>query len=353
MARSKPAPPHQAHDRLFKLVCSTPDAALAVVRHALGPAGALVDEIDPGSFQPAPPNEVDAFLGEDWRDFVFSCRLRGREALIFFLVEHQRQVDPNMPLRAFEQVSAFWNGRRLRAPDQPLPLALAVLVHQGDRPWTGPLSIAEMLDAPPELLQRLGSLVPGLRLALLDLGARTPRAVSTLEAPPLVRVAFTLMRVVAIPGLEPQVLLGVLRVDLAVPLREIVRGPEGPGLLRRVVRYTLSKVERLDAGQLRDTISEAVGPEGGEVVMSTAQELIDQGVEKGRREGALGLLRSQLKEKFKLTSLPEEVERSLARASERQLDAWGKRVLGARKLADVFGQGTPRQKRPAAGRKKR
>ena len=263
-----------------------------------------------------------------------------------------------MPLRAFEYVHAFWAGRRLRAPGQPLPLALAIVVHQGDGPWTGPLSLADMLGAPPELVARLGSLVPGLRLALLDLGARTPRAVSTLEAPPVVRVAFTLMRVVAIPGLEPARLLEVVRMELAAPLREVMALPEGAALLRRFVRYTLSKVERLHAGQLQDTISEVVGPEAGEVVMSTAQELIDQGVEqgleKGLREGALKLLKAQLKEKLKLSALPADVEQRLAGASDRQLETWGKRVLGAKKLADVFSPDPPKpSKRTGSGRKKR
>lgn len=95
--------------------------------------------------------------------------------------------------------------------------------------------------------------------------------------------------------------------------------------------------------------------------MSTAQELIDQGVEqglekgleRGLREGALRLLRSLLKEKFKLTSLPEDVDHRLSEATDQQLEVWGKRVLGAKRLGDVFGPGTPRQKRPGSGRKKR
>lgn len=82
--------------------------------------------------------------------------------------------------------------------------------------------------------------------------------------------------------------------------------------------------------------------------MSTAQELIDQGVQ----EGALNLLKALLKEKFRLATLPPDVEERLAEASPRQLQAWGTRVLGAKKLADVFGQTSRPQKRPGSGRKK-
>ncbi|MBX3466406.1 MAG: hypothetical protein KF878_05845 [Planctomycetes bacterium] len=82
--------------------------------------------------------------------------------------------------------------------------------------------------------------------------------------------------------------------------------------------------------------------------MSTAQELIDQGVAKGL-ESTRRLLRGQLEEKF--GPLPADVQARLARASARQLEGWGRKVLRARKLADVFGQATPRgTKRPGSGR---
>ncbi|MCO5165391.1 MAG: hypothetical protein M9894_03360 [Planctomycetes bacterium] len=93
----------------------------------------------------------------------------------------------------------------------------------------------------------------------------------------------------------------------------------------------------------------------GEVVMSTAQELTDQGAAKGIAQGletTRRLLRGQLEEKF--APLPADVQERLARASARQLEGWGREVLRARKLADVFGQATPRgTKRSGAGRRKR
>lgn len=344
--------PRQAHDHLFKLVCGTPDAALAVVRVALGPHGGIVDEVEPGSFQPAPPNEIDEFLGEDFRDLVFSCRVRGRETLIFFLVEHQRRQLRDMPLRGYDYVRAFWRGRRARAPGAPLPPALAIVVHQGDRPWSGPLSIADMIDAPPGLLERLGDHVPGLRLALLDLGDRSPAAVAALDAPALVRVAFTLMRVVVIPGVAPRQVLDVVRVELAVSLRELMQQPGGADVLARVVRYTLSQVTDLDRDDLRDAFGEAVGPEAGEVVMSTYDDLIEQGRQLGLEQGlesARKTLRVQLEQKF--GPLSDELLERVRTASARQLEAWGRRVFPAKKVGDVFDRpASRRSKRPRGGR---
>lgn len=346
--------PRQAHDRLFKLVCSTPDAALAVVRAALGERAAIVDEVDPGSFQPAPPNEVDELLGEDFRDLVFSCRLRGRETLIFFLVEHSRRPPPDMPLRSYDYVRAFWRGRRLRAPGEPLPPALAIVVHQGERPWSGPLSIADLIDAPPGLLEQIGDHVPGLRLALLDLGDRSPAAVAALEAPALVRVAFTLMRMASISGVEPAQVLEVVRVDLALSLRELMQRPGGASVLATVVRYTLAKVSGLEADDLRSAVSEAVSPEAGEVVMNTAQKLFEQGREEGlaiARKAVLNLLEALFGD------LSDEVEERIQKASPDQLEAWSLRASQAKRLSDVFGpsasSGTKRRAKRSGGGRER
>ena len=165
MARTR----RKDHDHLFKLACSAPDAALAVVRAGLSESVAV--GIDPDSMRVEPVNFVAGEpLAEDERDLVLSCRLCGRPALVYVLIEHQRTVDPSMPLRIATYVQRMWDWWRLEHPGEGLPLVLPVVVHQGPGAWTGPRSIADMLDADADALAQAGPFMPGLRLALLDLG---------------------------------------------------------------------------------------------------------------------------------------------------------------------------------------
>jgi hypothetical protein len=332
----------QEHDHLFKLACSAPDAALAVVRAAL--SDTVARAIDPGSLRLEQPNVVGGEpLAEDVRDVVLSCRMHGRPAFIYVLIEHQRRVDAAMPLRISAYIQRMWARWRLDHPDEPLPIVLPIVVHQGPGPWTGPRSIADMLGADQALLDEVGPFMPGLKLALLDLGALPPAAVAALSAPAFLRVSLTLMRIVVVPGVRPEEVLQVLRVDLAAPLRELIAQPGGDEWLGHAISYTVRRVKGLDIEAVRDAAREAAGVQADEVVMSTAQELIDQ--------GARGVLERLLTKKF--GPVTDELRVRLAAASADELEGWGERVLSAKRLDDVFTEPKPARRARSSRRKKR
>jgi hypothetical protein len=263
---------------------------------------------------------------------------------VYVLIEHQRTVDPAMPLRIAIYVQRMWDWWRLEHPGAGLPLVLPVVVHQGPGPWTGPRSIADMVDADIGALAEVGPFMPGLRLALLDLGSLAPEAVAALAAPAFLRVSLTLMRVVVVPGVSPDEVLRVLRVVLAEPVRELLAQPGGAERFRKAIAYTVRRVQGLEIDAVRAAAREAAGTRADEVVMSTAQELIDQ--------GARGVLERLLLKKFK--SLPDDVQARLDGASAAELEAWADRVLSAKKLGDVFSPPkAARSKRPGAARRRK
>jgi hypothetical protein len=324
----------QEHDHLFKLACSTPEAALAVVRAGLSEA--VARGIDPGSLRVEPPSFLTGEpLSEDFRDVVLSCRLRGRPALIYVVIEHQRRVDPAMPLRIAVYVQRMWAWWRTEHPGEPLPVVLPIVVHQGPGPWTGPRSIADMLDAEPAVLDEVRPFMPGLELALL-------------AAPAFLRISLTLMRVVVIPGVSPEQILQVLRVDLAAPVRELIAQPGGAERLGNAISYTVRRVKGLDMDAVREAAREAAGAKADEVVMSTAQELIDQGVQQGERN----ILERLLRKRF--GALPAAIRERLDAASGAQIKTWSERVLSAKRVDDVFAAPkTAKGKKPGSGRAKR
>lgn len=75
------------------------------------------------------------------------------------------------------------------------------------------------------------------------------------------------------------------------------------------------------------------------------KEGLEEGHKEGRREGLADLLTMQLEDRF--GPLPEHAVRALATARTSSLRAWGKRVLAAESLDDVF---APRGKRRTSPR---
>lgn len=90
--------------------------------------------------------------------------------------------------------------------------------------------------------------------------------------------------------------------------------------------------------------------------MSTYDELIEKGrrlgLEQGEEKGleaARKLIRVQLEQKF--GPLPDELAERLRTASPRQLEAWGRRVVPAKKVGDVFERPASRRSKKPRGRR--
>ena len=153
----------------------------------------------------------------------------------------------------------------------------------------------------------------------------------------MLRVAFAVMRTVVTPGLDPAQVVEVFRAALAVGIRELLAEPGGPQRFAVVVRYTFFRVQGLDRAALHEAVAVAAGERAGEVVMSTAEELIAEGIEKGIEKGARAVVRRQLERKF--GALSEAHRLRLEAASEAQLDAWVDEAPFAARVEDVLGPG--------------
>jgi hypothetical protein len=102
--------------------------------------------------------------------------------------------------------------------------------------------------------------------------------------------------------------------------------PGGKARLSTVLRYTVLARPGLDVRAAADAFQRVAGAEAGEVVMSTTEPLVEQGIRQ--------ILELQLTECF--GPLPQAVKAQLAAATADTLLVWAKRVRTAQRLDDVF-----------------
>ncbi len=139
--------PPARHDALFRLLVSDPDRAGHMLRKCL----------------PA--------------DAIFRIRLKGGgRAWGCVLLEHEARADPLTPL----QLLRYMVGLQPKETDGGgsagrLPLIIPVVFYRGREPWSAPLSVQEMIDA-PEGLERLGRSFGSHTLR--DLGRTAPEKLS-------------------------------------------------------------------------------------------------------------------------------------------------------------------------------
>jgi Putative transposase, YhgA-like len=143
-------------DRAFREALDDADNLRAVLRRVLGPVS---DGFDYSHRRMLPRD----FLLPNWkgreRDFLCEMPFRLPEgelwALVCILLEHQTRPDPQMPLRTLIYTVFYWE-KRLReweASASPraefrLPPVVPIVLHASSKGWTGPRTLADLLDEP-------------------------------------------------------------------------------------------------------------------------------------------------------------------------------------------------------------
>jgi hypothetical protein len=118
---------------------------------------------------------------------------------------------------------------------------------------------------------------------------------------------------------------------------EAMRTPRGMESVSVLLRYISLVTHDLHLTRFRAKIHE-LAPEAEEAAMTLAEQLIAEGLAKGKIEGQVSALSSALRKllALKFGELPPAIMTRLATASLAELDTWIERVLPATSLDDVF-----------------
>ena len=267
---------------------------------------------------------------------MWQARLAGREVLIYVLIEHQSSVDPLMAIRLHRYQARIWDRYIREHPGTTtVPLILPAVVYHGNRPWTAPTDVGEVLGLDAETVAELGDRVPRMLydvddLTQIDLAALRQRSLPT---PLLVPLAL-LMRAARSPDL-----LGFLET-FADDFTKLAAGRHGPRHLAAAFTYIVS-VSNISTEQLRP-FAHRLGPVVQEALMTTAEKLRAEGRAQGRAQGrAEG--RAQGQAEFLLEQLtvkfgpqPVHVQARVYTATNDQLHTWIRRILNATTIDEVL-----------------
>ena len=265
---------------------------------------------------------------------LLTAPMRGRPAFVYVLFEHQSTVEPDMPLRLLGYMHAIWSRWRRENPKRTarLPPIVPVVLHHGPSPWRAPTTFGGLVWSVTPEPSELAPFVPDFRFVLDDLARTTPEGI---RLRPLLTafariVMFLLMRARSAHDLGFE--LSAFREDL----RTLGTSPSGLRDLAVAMRYAVS-VGRGGAKRLKNVVHWGVGRPTEEVIMTIADELIAEGMEKGLAKGlARGkadLLLRLLERRFGVPS--DALAARVRTADSATLDRWAERVLFAESIEAV------------------
>ncbi|NMO16769.1 transposase [Pyxidicoccus fallax] len=333
------------HDLFVRYTFGNPERAAAELRAVL-PAH-VVSEVDWASLRVESGSVVDPELRETESDLLFTARLRtGHPLLLYVLLEHQSSVDRWMALRMLRYVVRLLERWRQQHPDSPgLPLIVPlVMYHASEGAWTAPRRVEELFELPEETREQWQALAPRFEYLLDDLTAEREEALRARPGPPLVRLAWRVLRY----GRSGELVLKL--PEWAALFAQVQAGAEGAEHLSVVIRYLLLIGDEATREATGRVLKSVLGQQRTEELMRAdevmrvleeqlIEKVLQEGLARGRKEG---ILRERAESILRvLTARGVQVDnasrqRILTCADAATLDRWFDKALNATTLSSVF-----------------
>jgi predicted transposase/invertase (TIGR01784 family) len=279
----------------------------------------------------------ESYVSDDIRDreddIVWRVRWGKDWIYIYLLLEFQSTVDHWMAVRMMTYVGLLYQdlirtgkltGKR------KLPPVFPIVLYNGKTSWNAATDINELLEEIPGSLRHYQPAMPYLLLAEHNFQDQ--------ELKPLRNLVAALFRLEI--SQEPAHLASVVE-----NLLEWLKDSKQASLRRaftvwfhrvlfadKPIPATLGPLNEL--GEVRVMLAERVQEWKKEAIREGRREGRKEGRKEGRHEGTANMLRQLLEHKF--GSLEERIVGQLQTADDRQLQEWGKRILTAATLNDIF-----------------
>ncbi len=294
-----------AHDAFVRTVMSDPRIAREFFTIYL--PNDIRELIDFNNLILQPRSYIDDVRKESTVDMLYKTMIAGQEAYLYLIVEHQSSPDELMPFRMLKYICNIMDQYLKTTQTKKLPLVYPMVIYHAERPYPYSADIRDNIDAPRELIDRY-FLKP---FQLIDLGR--------IDDEELKRHAWVGVMEFVLKHIYARDVLPYLQ-DIAELLRRIAQSG-GRDYVSIVLQYALERGELKNKQAFFELINTQISSEVGEKVMTLAEQLIDEGMTKGRQEGKLEVAERLLSEGIeltfvaKMTGLPLERLKSLQEES--------------------------------------
>ena len=256
------------HDRFFKQAWSHREVLQDFLQHYL--PSEIARQLDPDFIYPVQRTFVDEALQEHQSDLL--CRVRWRDGLgfVYILFEHKSYPDEEVAFQLLRYMVRIWEF--LKASLKPYEAIVPVVIYHGKRSWPASLRFHDIVSG---LNPAVSAYIPDFRYHLVDLSAYSDEE---LKGGVLLQVSLRILKHIFDEDLLQHL------PEIFSLLRALAQQETGLDFLETVIRYVMGAGPRIQPEDLEHVVIETI-PEGGDIVKTAADILMERGHEIGWKEG--------------------------------------------------------------------
>ncbi len=275
------------HDRAVQKFLQEIDTARSFFSEYL--PGEIKDLLDLDSLEYMKEKFVDETLAQYYSDFLYKVNFKGNiDGFIFLLLEHKSWPERFTSFQALKYIVHAWDLYLANHDNAKfLPPVIPLVLYHGKSKWNLGTRFSKLFNTPGPLRV----FIPDFNFLLLDISHEPDE---NIKGEPLLQILLKTLKYVFKPDIKDK-----LR-EIIQLFEEIKNKNTALDYLAALVTYLVNAAGNLDNEDIELTVSNVFRKEGGEIMATIAEKLINQGIEKGIDKGKWDVVLNMLREGFSI-----------------------------------------------------
>ncbi len=259
------------HDSLFKETWSNKSNAKAFLENYLPKKVLGIVNLD--SLEICKDSFIENDLKNYYSDMLYKVNLGGSPGYIYFLFEHKSYPDRLVHLQLLEYMIKIWRLDQKQSKKKKLSIIIPLLLYHGPQKWKTKDHFSSLLEGPVDVM---ADYIPNFQYVLYDLSKYSDADIKgTITA----RVVMLILK-----HIFDQDFTGKLPGILSL-LKDLSEKETGLQYFECLVKYIFSNVEDITPEEFQSIVSNTLSEDKGGLIMTLAEKLRNEGLQKGLQKG--------------------------------------------------------------------
>lgn len=219
----------------------------------------------------------DSFIEKDLKDYysdmLYKVRLGNATGYIYFLFEHKSYPEKWIHIQLLEYMTKIWRLGLKQSKRKKLSIVIPMVLYHGKEKWRIENNFSSAFQGPVNIF---GKYVPDFQYILYDLSRYTD---DQIKGTVMGRVAMLLLKHIFDPDFSGKL------PDIFELLKDLSEKETGLQYFQSLIKYIFSNVEDMTAEEFHSIVSRTLSTDRGDLIMTLAEQLRNEGREKWLRQG--------------------------------------------------------------------
>ena len=260
-----------SHDKLFKVAYSNKLNAVSFLENSLPEKILKITDLD--SLELCKDSFIEKNLKEFYSDMLYKVNFKTQSGFIYCLFEHKSYPDSLIHIQLLEYMLKIWKLELKQKKNKKLPVVIPLVLYHGKQKWKVKENLSSILDCS---VDQLAEYIPDFKYILYDLAKYSDDQIKGTKINQITLLSFKYVFGENFIDKLP---------DIFVLFKDLLDKKTDLQFFETLILYILSNVENITTEQLVSKVKVTLPEEKGDIVMTLAEQLRNEGREKWLGQG--------------------------------------------------------------------